>query len=314
MEVPSSPTLLRSRPVEAIKASAGGGKSASASSQLDLDRAALKRRLPTAQVPREKNLRQDLFKKMDTNRNGHLSLSEVQSGLPALLEREGPKSLLSSTKDKYIVPLTDLKPAIKCAFSAARKLHAPPPPDKKPKKKVVSDAIDVRGFHALLVAFQIYLELDVLFQTMDSDGDRHLSWREVKQPLCLKLLEEWDISAEMAKTKFEDNKNKPLRFLDFSEWCIARHFGDMPLELDANNLEETLKEAAGNGAAGRMLDAFAAWDKDGDRCLDEGELTQVLLKLDPTFTEADALKLFKAVDANGDGKVDYSEFLRWVLA
>jgi len=264
---------------------------------------------------------------MDTNGNGYLTLTEIQGGLPLLLERDAKRKIGGRTK--VVMPIC-LKPAIKCAFNAARFLAVEEkqtkPKLKRKKTKALAakglakrDLVDLREFHAMLVAFKYYLELDVMFSKLDSTDDRILSWKEVNKPACLGLLEQWNITPEMARPKFLDDEWAPsLKFEDFAEWCIVRRFGSftIPLVLDENDPEETMKDAAGGDASaiGKVLKAFEEWDEDGSGTISEEELTRVMQKLDPKFTEAMAASLFAAADANQDGKVDYIEFVHWLTA
>lgn len=55
------------------------------------------------------------------------------------------------------------------------------------------------------------------------------------------------------------------------------------------------------------------FDLNGDGVVDEYEFSTLLRKLNPHWTEADAQRLFMAYDADGDGKLDYTEFFYWLF-
>jgi len=61
----------------------------------------------------------------------------------------------------------------------------------------------------------------------------------------------------------------------------------------------------------RMEDEFKRLDTNGDNCLDEQELGELLRKGNPNFSDREVADLFKRVDANHDGRVDFREFLNY---
>mmetsp|Transcript_42385 Transcript_42385/g.76084 ORF Transcript_42385/g.76084 Transcript_42385/m.76084 type:complete len:285 (-) Transcript_42385:294-1148(-) len=256
-------------------------------------------RIPIALIPEQQQERRKLFNILDSNKNGKLTLSEVQSGLPHILENP---DRARGAKSSYVVPLKDLKPAIKCAFKEAKSIN----PEKG--KRFVN-SVDRAEFHGLLYAFRLYVELDVIFQAIDRDEDQMLNWKDCQK--VLSLLEDWNITAEQAKSKFPDEWTPSLDYEDFAEWCITRKLGDLELVLDENDPEDTLQHAAGLDDPGKLLASFEKWDTDGSGWISAEELKAVLLDLDSSFTEAQADKLFAAADANKDGKIDYAEFTAW---
>ena len=71
-----------------------------------------------------------------------------------------------------IIPgIRDTRPAVKSAFLAARDLA----PSVKKKKSRQDDNVDRREFHALLVYLRYYLELQILFQDLDTSEDLRIS-------------------------------------------------------------------------------------------------------------------------------------------
>mmetsp|Transcript_20601 Transcript_20601/g.83626 ORF Transcript_20601/g.83626 Transcript_20601/m.83626 type:complete len:154 (-) Transcript_20601:1806-2267(-) len=59
-----------------------------------------------------------------------------------------------------------------------------------------------------------------------------------------------------------------------------------------------------------ILEAFKVFDKDGSGKISAEELRNVLLKLGENLTSEEATDLIKAADLNGDGEIDYEEFVK----
>jgi predicted outer membrane repeat protein len=58
----------------------------------------------------------------------------------------------------------------------------------------------------------------------------------------------------------------------------------------------------------RLRAFFARFDKDGDGSVDLAELQLVLQRIDPSVSAASAVAIFKTVDVDRDGNIDYEEF------
>jgi len=269
--------------------------------------------LPIRAIPADKELRREQFDKIDVSKNGFLSLTETLAGLPPLLE--GGADRATNEKGKFKVDLDDLRPAATSAYHMARRV-APPGDDRRCRQ--AADCVDRREFHALLMAFGMFIELDLIFSKMDEGQmgeDRMINWKEAEK--VVEKLAAWNITKKIARAKFPDEWTQSLNYKQFTEWCIMRRFapGGPPLGLDDNDPDATVRNEAGDGSLGGILAAFQAWGgKDADSNISKEEMTTVLLALDPTFTVEMAEKLFAAADANNDGQIDYVEFSAWVTA
>ena len=65
----------------------------------------------------------------------------------------------------------------------------------------------------------------------------------------------------------------------------------------------------GIGARGRYKAAFSVFDQDGDGTINVDELGTVMKALGKETSEEELTEMMLQADANGDGDVDFSEFL-----
>jgi len=174
-------------------------------------------RLAVAVGPEGSKRRNKLFQQMDPNGNGSLSLTEVQAGLPPLLESEGTKQRKTNETAEGLIPgVNDFKPAIKAAFRLARSMGDPSGGD--------SATVDRSEFHGLLVYFRHYLELLALFKKLDDSGDMLLGEEEILP--AMSRLAKWDITKELVKHKLKLETTGQISFDHFSEWCL-RNSGEL---------------------------------------------------------------------------------------
>jgi len=270
---------------------------------MPVDWEAVDKKIPVAATPDGRAARAKLFLSFDPNGNGLLSLTEVNGGLPNLVSG--------------LVKTRDFRPAIKCAFALARNAAAPDKGESKKAKKENESMVDHSEFHALLIAFRQFIEMDIMFDSIDKDGTRMLNWKELEQ--ALPKLEDWNLGkkSEVKKRWFKDDWTESLKYEDFAEWAINKKLGGLKLQLDENDAFESLQEHMlkqdGYEQCGKLLKAFEKWDSDGNGKITEEELYDVLNELDKTFTKEKATELFKAADANQDGNIDYAEFAKWIV-
>jgi len=57
---------------------------------------------------------------------------------------------------------------------------------------------------------------------------------------------------------------------------------------------------------------FSKYDTNGDGNIDEAEMGALLMAISDKFTARDIRKLFEAADGNGNGKIEFNEFLDWL--
>jgi calmodulin len=59
-----------------------------------------------------------------------------------------------------------------------------------------------------------------------------------------------------------------------------------------------------------LLDAFNVFDIDNDGFISKDELRQVMRNIDTRITEEELEAMIEAIDEDGDGKVNYEEFMK----
>lgn len=58
---------------------------------------------------------------------------------------------------------------------------------------------------------------------------------------------------------------------------------------------------------------FLKYDANGDGCIDEDELGLLLQAISDKFTKADVRVMLRAADTDGSNKIEFSEFINWLL-
>lgn len=66
--------------------------------------------------------------------------------------------------------------------------------------------------------------------------------------------------------------------------------------------------------AGDIIKIFQAYDTNNDKIIGKDELAAVLSKLDSSWTDRKVSLLMKEIDSNHDGRIDYEEFVAWIMS
>jgi len=86
-----------------------------------------------------------------------------------------------------------------------------------------------------------------------------------------------------------------------------------PLALSSAKFRAHLFDSIGDSSPEGIFQVFKDWDKNLDGQISAQELKQVLFKVDPcVFDDARVEAIFKAIDADGSGGIDLSEFEKWL--
>lgn len=66
--------------------------------------------------------------------------------------------------------------------------------------------------------------------------------------------------------------------------------------------------------AGDIIKVFQAFDRKGDGMISREELGEVLKELDKSWTDRKLDLLMREIDTSKDGRIDYDEFVAWIMA
>ena len=112
---------------------------------------------------------------------------------------------------------------------------------------------------------------------------------------------------------------------------VMRSLGQTPTEAE---LQEMIKEVDANkdgtidfkefltlmsrktrdaDSQDELREAFKVFDKDGNGYISAAELRHVMTSLGEKLTDAEVDAMMKEADADGDGQVDYEEFVKYVI-
>jgi len=207
---------------------------AATSTSPNIDWKAIRAKLPTARTQEEKKKRMELFQAfgkpvpefltwffantfhntrhvslfslfIDPNGNGYLSLAEVDKGCKDVLG---------------LYEIFDAKPVIMRAFQAAKSAN-----DKKNKAGSHGpDYIEKCEFRLFLVYIRQYFEIWQIIQSVDTSGDRRISFDEFES--ALSKIESWGLSISDPKAEFvsiDKNGGGMILFDEFADWALVKN-------------------------------------------------------------------------------------------
>lgn len=163
-----------------------------------IDWAHMANKLPVDDSKEAKEKRKMLFKLMDFNGNGFLSLAEIDKGVRDVLDCD------------Y---LFDAKPAIMRAYKASK--------NSRTGAKNNSDYVEPGEFRLLLIWLRQYFEFMVMFRKIDTSHDNRIDYGEFQQ--ALPYLRRWGAKVEDANAAFkamDRNGGGIVLFDEFATWAI----------------------------------------------------------------------------------------------
>lgn len=157
----------------------------------------IKTGLPIGNTPEDAEKRNELWKKLDVNGNGQLSLIELGKGL---------------RESAGLPELAEAKVALSIAFDAARK--------KAGGTKADNATVTPDEFQALLFFLNQYFEYWVAFNRIDSNPNHQISLAEFTA--AIPKFSGWGIKVENAEDAFkqvDSNHSGSITFGEFVRWA-----------------------------------------------------------------------------------------------
>lgn len=137
-------------------------------------------------------------------------------------------------------------------------------------------------------------EFKEAFQIFDKDGDGLITTKELGT--VMRSLGQ-NLSEEELKSMIEDVDTDKSGTIDFQEFL-----GLMAWKMKESGIEEEL------------IEAFKVFDRDGNGLISAHELRFVMSSSKEELTEEDIEEMIREADENGDGYIDYEEFVRMMMS
>ncbi|KAH1194162.1 Calmodulin-like protein 11 [Glycine max] len=97
-------------------------------------------------------------------------------------------------------------------------------------------------------------------------------------------------------------------------FCLFDKDGDVQLKVDVVNCVLYVWTEKETEAEEELKEAFRVFDKDHDGYISPSELRSVMRTIGEKVTDEEVEQMVKEADLDGDGLIDYEEFVRMMLA
>lgn len=134
-----------------------------------------------------------------------------------------------------------------------------------------------------------------LFKVFDKDSNGGITSTELKMGLrCINGTNPTKTEIRQIMMEMGVTKGRSITYEQF-ENCLMTYLQNCTT--DSSRVEETLRSS------------FSVFDKDNSGFIDKAELRKALTTLGENLKDNEVDEMFKAADINGDGKVEYKEFI-----
>lgn len=137
-------------------------------------------------------------------------------------------------------------------------------------------------------------EFKEAFQIFDKDGDNLITTKELGT--VMRSLGQ-NLSEDELKDMIEEVDKDKSGTIDFQEFLSL-----MALKMKETDIEEEL------------IEAFKVFDRDGNGLISAHELRFVMSTSGESLSEEDIEEMIREADENGDGYIDYEEFVRMMMS
>ena len=248
---------------------------------------------------------QTAFDSFDTDGNGTLSHQELRNGL----EKVGIELSPPEVHELMRFADSDSDNSIDWHEFLEMVREAHPKPSQTQSSNDTHESEKARRARARrtkhIVASEIHkalrlkrLSLDAVFRQLDANGDGRLSAKEVQQGIARLTGKELRKSHLRDMLSLTDFDGSTIEWAEFREMYEHAH-------KDQELSNEVLRKCRGK----LSVDTFRRFDSDGNGSVDEHEMRKGLESMGIDLTKAQIQGLFAVVDENGDGSIDYKEFV-----
>ncbi|KAG1347705.1 neo-calmodulin [Cocos nucifera] len=122
---------------------------------------------------------------------------------------------------------------------------------------------------------------------------------------CITLEELETVIKSLGQNPTEDELHEMIKEID-ADGNGTIEFGEF-LSLMARKMKETDAEE-------ELKEAFKVFDKDQNGYISASELKHVMISLGEKLTDEEVDQMIKEADLDGDGQVNYEEFVRMMMA
>ncbi|XP_042436443.1 calmodulin-like protein 11 [Zingiber officinale] len=138
------------------------------------------------------------------------------------------------------------------------------------------------------------MEFQEAFCLFDKDGDG-----------CITMQELTTVIKSLGQNPSDEELQEMMREVD-SDGSGTIEFGEF-----LNLMARKMKESDGED---ELREAFKVFDKDQDGYISAMELMNVMVTLGEKLTEEEVDQMIREADLDGDGQVNYEEFVRMMMA
>lgn len=141
---------------------------------------------------------------------------------------------------------------------------------------------------------QFEKEIKEMFELFDKNKDKSISVDEMGKALRAMGFNMTHKQIKTAIKQIDANKNGKVEFGEFRNFMLRQY-----------------KEQDGDEDQQKQIrQAFKVFDRDGNGYIDKKELRRALKSLGEPLSESELSMMMSDADINGDGKIDYEEFVR----
>ncbi|GFO12054.1 calmodulin [Plakobranchus ocellatus] len=135
-----------------------------------------------------------------------------------------------------------------------------------------------------------------IFELFDKDKNGHICKEELGHVMRALDMDPTQKELDAAVKELDKDGNGVIEYHDFKFYM------------------QKMKRLSYDERKNEMLRAFQLIDKNNDKFIDSKELMATLTSLGEPLSEAEVNAMIKVADVNKDGKIDYEEFVKFIIA